>query len=418
MRIGFAKTEITPPVGTPLGGYAGYRPCSGVHDPLFAKAVVLEQDGILHALATLDLMCVDEPLYLRIADAVADLGISRERLIVSAIHSHAAPRGVVFGQGVLAGINCESTDGEPEFLAYTELVIQNTAAAIRQAAMQLEAFVLRTAQGQTPPVGSERHTGATPGGNLTVIQYRTESGKNLLLYNFPCHPTVTNAANLLVSADYVGTIEEKLGVDMGIFLNGAAGDISTRFTRRESSFKECDRLGTVAAEQILALIEKEVYRAPEPMKGLHYRVTLRTRRVETVETAKKQLEEREKIWKQAEADGEDPARVRILKSYAEGAWVNLEFAQKLQGVEKLLLPVTVFRFCGITFATVPGELFSTLQPSGVSIISYANGYYRYLCGEDAYEAGYYEAMAAIVARGQGEKLTEQIQQLTKQLNPM
>ena len=46
MRIGFAKMEITPPLGTELGGYAGHRPCAGVHDPLFCKAAVLEQDRV------------------------------------------------------------------------------------------------------------------------------------------------------------------------------------------------------------------------------------------------------------------------------------------------------------------------------------------------------------------------------------
>ena len=42
LRIGFWKVDITPPLGTELGGYAGYRPCSGVHDMLHCRAVVLE----------------------------------------------------------------------------------------------------------------------------------------------------------------------------------------------------------------------------------------------------------------------------------------------------------------------------------------------------------------------------------------
>ena len=44
MRIGFTKVDITPPVGTGLGGYAGFRPCSGTHDPLCCKAEVLIQE--------------------------------------------------------------------------------------------------------------------------------------------------------------------------------------------------------------------------------------------------------------------------------------------------------------------------------------------------------------------------------------
>ena len=42
VKIGFSKVDITPPVGTELGGYAGYRPCTGTHDPLWCKAAVTD----------------------------------------------------------------------------------------------------------------------------------------------------------------------------------------------------------------------------------------------------------------------------------------------------------------------------------------------------------------------------------------
>ena len=80
----------------------------------------------------------------------------------------------------------------------------------------------------------------------------------------------------------------------------------------------------------------------------------------------------------------------------------------------LELPVTVFRFAGLDFATIPGELYSTLQPEGLSVITYANGYFRDICPESAYENSHYEALAAITARGEGEHLIEQIRQLTEQ----
>ena len=108
--------------------------------------------------------------------------------------------------------------------------------------------------------------------------------------------------------------------------------------------------------------------------------------------------------------------MRILKSYVEGAGVNLEFARTLRGITRLHLPVTVFRFCGLDFVTVPGELFSTLQPENLSVIAYTNGYYRYVCDENAYEAGYYETLAAIVARGEGEKMMAEIARLLRQLD--
>ncbi|MBR4290078.1 MAG: neutral/alkaline non-lysosomal ceramidase N-terminal domain-containing protein [Oscillospiraceae bacterium] len=416
MRIGFSKSDITPPLGTELGGYAGYRPSSGVHDPLYCKAVVLEQSSVRYALIVMDLLCVDEALYLRIADAVAALGIAKERLIVSAIHTHASPRGVIPGEGALARVNSSSAPKNPAFMDYIQTVIEAAADACSRAVESLECFEVCATRGALPQVGSERHTGAAPAGALTVVQCRTESGKLLTLYNFPCHPTVMSAANLQVSADFAAGIEELLGSDMAVFVNGAAGDISTRFTRRESSFAECARMSRIVAEQIRNVICEVPFTRPEPLYGIHTTVTLRARQVETPENAQKRLEKLTAQWKAAEAEGADPATVRTLKSYAEGAGLNLQFSKTMGDLRQLHLPVTVFRFCGLDFATVPGELFSALQPEHISIIGYANGYYRYIGGEAAYEANYYEALAAIIARGEGERLVHEIEKLRQQLN--
>ena len=415
MKIGFAKKEITPPLGLELGGYAGYRPNSGVHDPLWCKTVLLEQAGIRCGLVVLDLMCADESLCTRIAAAVEPLGLSKERLIVSAIHSHAAPAGVYPGEGALARVNEAIVPENPAFPAYMQAVVDAAAAACAEAAEGLEPFRLRTASGQMPPVGSERHTGKNVEGTLTVGEFLTESGKKLIFYNFPCHPTVLNAANLLVSADFVGEIEKHLDADLAVFANGAAGDISTRFTRRESTFAECARMGKLAADYIRDLLEQAESVETVSLKGMTAMVTLPARQVETEEAARIQLEEATARWQQAVQAGADPGTVRILKSYVEGAGVNLEFARSMVGIREFSVPVTVFRFGGLRFATVPGEFYSTLLPENTAAICYANGYYRYIADCNAYDSGHYEAMAAIVARCGGEMLSNTIRQLLDRL---
>lgn len=415
MKIGFSKKEITPPAGMELGGYAGYRPNSGVHDLLYSKAIVLEQDGIRYGLVVLDLMCADESLCQRIAAAVAGLGIAKQHLIVSAIHSHAAPAGVFPAEGALARINEAIVPENPDFPAYMQQVVDAAAAACMDAAAGLETFRIRTARGQMPPVGSERHTGETVKGDLTVAEILLESGKKLIFYNFPCHPTVLPAANLLVSADFVGEIEKHLDADLTVFANGAAGDISTRFTRRESTFEECARMGKLAAEYIRNLLEKATIVEPAPLTGATAMVTLPARQAEPEEAARRQLEETTRKWQQAIKDGADAGTVRILKSYVEGAGVNLEFARSMVGIQEFSVPVTVFRFAGLKFATVPGEFYSTLLMPETVAICYANGYYRYIADRNAYDSGHYEALAAIVARSGGEILSNTIRQMLDNL---
>src|SRR5262245_44750239 len=45
LRVGAAAVGITPPDGTPMAGYYHERGSDGVHDGLFAKALVLDSGG-------------------------------------------------------------------------------------------------------------------------------------------------------------------------------------------------------------------------------------------------------------------------------------------------------------------------------------------------------------------------------------
>ena len=55
LRAGRAAVKITPPSGMPMAGYYYVRLNEGVHDDLYAKAVVLEKDGVKAAVVALDM---------------------------------------------------------------------------------------------------------------------------------------------------------------------------------------------------------------------------------------------------------------------------------------------------------------------------------------------------------------------------
>ena len=56
LRVGRAAVKITPPVGAPMGSSYGITISSGVHDDLFAKALVLELDGARAAMVSCELI--------------------------------------------------------------------------------------------------------------------------------------------------------------------------------------------------------------------------------------------------------------------------------------------------------------------------------------------------------------------------
>mgnify|MGYP001828670571 CR=1 FL=1 len=49
IRVGAAAVKITPPQGAPMAGYYYNRQAEGVHDDLFAKALVFEEGETLAA---------------------------------------------------------------------------------------------------------------------------------------------------------------------------------------------------------------------------------------------------------------------------------------------------------------------------------------------------------------------------------
>jgi len=93
-QAGAAAVVITPPVGTPLAGSYHLRGSIGVLDDLYAKAIVVEQDGVKAAFVALDLA----PPYTARPGVVAarkliaeQTGIAPDRVMISATHTHSGP---------------------------------------------------------------------------------------------------------------------------------------------------------------------------------------------------------------------------------------------------------------------------------------------------------------------------------------
>src|SRR3954447_15154790 len=93
LRAGFARRDITQPIGTPAS--LGLRvDITEIWDPLFASACVLESDGERVAIVGLDLCGLLAESHLRIRSAVASAtrgAIPSDRVILNVSHSHSAP---------------------------------------------------------------------------------------------------------------------------------------------------------------------------------------------------------------------------------------------------------------------------------------------------------------------------------------
>lgn len=91
-KVGMAEIDITPPIGHRMAGYFDERFATGVHDPLKAKAIVLQQGGKEVAFVFCDLVGLSLHVTTN-ARAIAskETGIPVANIVMAATHSHTGP---------------------------------------------------------------------------------------------------------------------------------------------------------------------------------------------------------------------------------------------------------------------------------------------------------------------------------------
>ena len=234
LRVGVAKADVTPPPGVRMYGYGarGQNVSTGVHDPLYAKAIVLSDGQRTVAWVTMDLGYADKPLTRDIRTAVsAALGF--DDLFLTASHTHSGPTFV------------------PDFPSAADPWVgelrRRVTATVVEAHGALEPARLGVDWGRVD-LGHNRRRVRADGSvemfwenrrgiptspvdkAVAVVAFDTPAGEPIAtLVNLAIHPVVLGPENLEYSADYPGammaSIERRVG-GQAMFLQGAAGDIN------------------------------------------------------------------------------------------------------------------------------------------------------------------------------------------------
>jgi neutral ceramidase len=402
LRAGSCTVDITPPLGTPMAGYGDRVGVSaGVHDPLYASALVLDDGSLTVAIVTMDWIMVDATFTDQVRNLAAErCTIPPGRILLASSHTHSGPA------------LRDRYGGEYSDPALTEVTARKVAGAIVAAAARLAEAGWGLGLGQASAIGTNRRD---PGGprdeSVAVLRVEGPQGLIAAAYNFACHPTVLDYRNMLISADYPGAARAALAAVYGsepsfLFLNGAAADISTRHLRRESSFAEATRFGRVLAGEVLRLLESTPA-APE--------AELRVARA-VVQMPMRKLPD------QAEAEARVAAAAAEVRRFQEAglppgrgllrtAEVNLQGARATLGLVQRgpIAPVRAeFQLIALGDAAwfaVPGELFTeigmaikALAPGRrIQVVTYANDSIGYILTRAAHAEGGYEAGTARLA---------------------
>jgi hypothetical protein len=254
LRVGASSTTINPKKGVFLGGYGKNRKCTGVHDNLYAKAVVFDDGHLPVALVILDSVGTHYDTIQQIrqlaSQSVKNISIPPERVIVSSTHTHCSPDNI----GVY-GPNQVTSGRDPE---YIQSMVKKAAKQVALAAQNLESTTLVWAKA---PGGEWAVNDSEPEDivrDLTIIQCLNRKGKSIAtLTNFACHPTVLDGNTTEASSDWVGSFYANMAKALPgehIFLQGGIGGWIQPKTP-ERTFTLAERYGNDLAHRALEALK-------------------------------------------------------------------------------------------------------------------------------------------------------------------
>lgn len=219
-----------------IAGFHKHRPAAGIHDPLWARAMVLDDGKTRIALVVLDAIGFGHDDVLRVRERISpDLDL--DYVTVISTHTHQGPDLIgLWGPGNF------SSGVDP---AYLEKVIAGAAATVEQAVAALQPARLQIAQdleGATPLVGDTRKPHVLDPG-LRLIQAIDAQADTTLgtLLAWSNHPETLWSRNVLISSDFPHYFREAMekGVYRGdsllapglggiaVYLNGSIGGLMT-----------------------------------------------------------------------------------------------------------------------------------------------------------------------------------------------
>jgi hypothetical protein len=272
--MGRASVDITPPLGMPMGGYFSVRLNTGTHDPLYAKAIVLEEDGVETAIVACDLLGLP---HIFVDAARRTIGetthVPADHVIISATHTHTGPE--------MSHFFLDLIEGPPAQVAkdYRVALPGKIAQAVKEAEANLQSTDVWAGIGQEDSLCFNRRyvmkdgtVGWNPGKmnanivrpagpvdpDVSVVYFKGAPSQPLATFvNYPMHLDTTGGTEF--SADYPFTLGKLLAAAkspemLTVFTIGTAGNINhinVNSSEPQSSYQEASRIGTILASAVL-----------------------------------------------------------------------------------------------------------------------------------------------------------------------
>ncbi len=399
---GTARADITPPVGCWLAGWAiRDKPSEGVHDPLFAKSIVLSQGPDTVAMVACDLIHITREIAAEARGIIErETGLAGSNVLISATHTHFSPE-----------VGNKAKAGEKADEAYLDVLARKIASTVTMALAEMQPVKIGTARTDVPELLFNRRT-RRPDGKVTmtfvlppaednlsfgptdpaldVLRVEDSQGRLLAsMMNYACHP---------VSGGGHGTGWESWFYDISAEFPGVA-------TALVESAESGNCLFTLGSAGNMVPIERGVSPRFKIGKALGGETIRLLQFMET--SAEIELAVRSRM-----------VALPLKTDLAKDAYVKLPESGSLE------VEVQVVRIGGMYLVALPGEVLmevGALIKDGAGgeqtlIVSLANGSIGYICHREAYrEGGYEPRQASVLAPGAAEMLAARSLELISEL---
>jgi hypothetical protein len=401
LKAGAARASISPPKGIFLVGYGDRsKGNKGIHDDLTATALVLDSGEEKIAIVAVDILCLNEYIVDQVRGACPGI-----QPVLCCSHTHSGPIGY-------AGEHSGRREKE-----YIYSLVQFIAGTIQEAAEIATEAELMWGQSSADIAVNRRERlpsgeviiGEDPEGvvdrSVGVLSVKAEGKRLATVVNFACHGTVWGPDNLLVSADWIAAMREKVERELGgvcLFLQGAAGNLNPKMGWGR---EDCWEMAVSQGERVAEAVTKAAGGRQAMITGGELAIT------------------RQDVWIPFEgaATTEKPPTVyrkRILKmanfpewmSFATDYLLNIRYPwkpriEKREGRWGTLLRVNTARFGSLALVSFGAEVFTEigikvkeLSPARHTMFtSVSDGCISYLPTDAAHTDGGYEVELATYA---------------------
>lgn len=429
LKAGAAAVVITPELATPMAGYYSPRGAEGVHDDLYAKALVIDDGVTKAALVMVDLISTSKPFVEAARETIQSrTNIPADNILISATHSHTGP--------ILSNLSKRNKDfggDNPLAVRYTDQLPNRIADAVAKAVEGMTPVTPSWAIGHCDDLAFNRRfhmadgtVGWNPGKlnekivrpagptdpDVPIVYFPTPDARPVATFvNYAIHLDTVGGAQ--ISADVPYTVSKLLAAAKGenmvtVYATGCCGDvnhINVNNNLPQKGHGEAARIGTILAGSVLRAFEDL-----EALDDTTVRVRRKVVNLPLPELSDEEVEKAEEvIAKNADpAVIQKPAFLDLVKAYRVIDIHDQQGAPWAVEVQVITIGEQV------AFVSLPGEVFVELglairQGSPflcTSIAELANGSIGYIPNRVAYSQGNYEVVSARCSPGSGEILVD------------